>query len=229
MKLETLRKATYDVKIPYWCTGEELVALFNTRFARHPRIQFFYQPLDGINRNYCVVTGLFNVADDDYWSVWITFHAPKIKLAIPRSVRLRLLFDVFSTLAHEYVHQEQYQKQKACPRNYRHKDRLTAYYGQKVEIQAYALVAALEAVYAGSTATLDQYRQLFTPDHPRYKRFLKTMWKYRLTLLPANVINSPQGEGDYASKHRLSGRERNLRGLRFGQKEVVRSGSQAAV
>lgn len=110
----------------------------------------------------------------------------KIRFEGPR--RERILFDIFATIAHERIHLLQSHKAHGCPRLYKHHNSSIRYYGSKIEIDAYAFTSALEEHYGFVSDILKKYKELFKPDDPIYKRFLKKKWEYGLTLPPLNAI-----------------------------------------
>jgi hypothetical protein len=110
------------------------------------------------------------------------------------TLRHRILFDVFATIAHERIHMLQNYKATGCPRplHDRYADPVTErnrrYYGATNEIDAYGFTAALEEHYGEQPDILTRYRTVFAPDDLCYKRFLKKKVKYSLTLPQVRVI-----------------------------------------
>jgi hypothetical protein len=74
---------------------------------------------------------------------------------------------------------------------YKHHDSSVGYYGSKIEVDAYAFTSALEEHYGFVSDVLKKYRELFKPDDPIYKRFLKKKWQYSLTMPSTSAINRP--------------------------------------
>lgn len=168
-------------------------------FKPYPWIRFVMKVVADESET-LTVSGLFepDYCDRSVCFITITHFTehPKHPIWFFGRLRTQVLFDVFTTIAHERVHLLQDRKAQGCPRLYRVKTPLHPtlkqqheYYGSNIEIDAFGLTAALEQAYGYPEGTLKQYRHLFAPADPRYKRFLKKRWEYGLTLPPKSDIN----------------------------------------
>lgn len=207
MKLQTIYRRVYSVKskITPKTTVTGAVRLLQNAFRHSPWIRFYNfqlpitpnNPGDCYPEHFVVVSGELHRNHDDSPEVRIYLTRCADSQVLPTDARAlhQLLFDIFTTIAHEQIHLLQSEKAKGCPRNYhvKHADpdvkKLYEYYGSTGEIDAYGNTAALEAKYGFHAEVLERYKEIFKPDDPRYKRFLKKTWKYGLTLPNIDDIN----------------------------------------
>ncbi len=191
MKLETLHRRVFSLlpALSEETRQEEITRLLKRVFKNNPIVKF--RCTRGRKSGEIVTWGQFETTDED---------APKITISLgtfedqPHLSPKDVLFRIFETLAHEYVHLEQYKKAKGCPRQYKEIHPTRAYYGCKTELDAFGLSSALEQVCIGKNTVAEKYRQLFSITDPRYKRFLKKRWKHMQTLPGTFYINR-----DYAT------------------------------
>ena len=210
MKIGTLHGRVYSLEklMTFRTTPNKLKSLFIKAFKCEPLIRFEMESFSWKPTKYYEVSvgGMFEVNDSDQPVIRIFLNMPKVTfdetILILSSQRRELLFQVFLTLAHEYVHFAQYKKQRGCPRPYSDPNPRRAYYGQVTEIDAHALTAALEDHYgSGAPSTTHKlYRGVFKPDDPLYKRFLKKKAKYSLTLPGVCDINRLLPGGTYGTE-----------------------------
>lgn len=120
-------------------------------------------------------------------------------------LRETVLLKIFSTIAHERIHLLQSRKAKACPRPYRMSGdsiliRRMEYMGSTNEIEAFALTEALEEQLGAGGRLTNEYRTLFGPSHPLFKKFLKKKVKFSLTMPPIRDINSLSHGGNHGRR-----------------------------
>jgi hypothetical protein len=200
-------------------TLQQIVGPLRKAFKPYPWIRFEvrHQPVNGLGPN-CdrdtlwstCVSGRF---EPDYCGRSVCFVTiSDYALLKGRTInftgdrRKRILFEIFTTLAHERIHLLQSRKAQACPRPYRAPEApawlrpSVEYYGESNEIEAFAYTAALEEWCGVVSESVSRYRVLFGSSHPLYKKFLKKKVKFSLTMPEVCVINSLSHGGDYGRR-----------------------------
>lgn len=195
MKLQHIHDLV--VKVPEGIlTTKQIMQPLRRGFRRYPWIRFEQRTLkqqeavgfhDGM-----LITGCFehDWCDRPRCVVTLSFYSEKQTKTVffVGKLRKRILFDIFATIAHERVHLLQSRKAKSCPRRYRvngsdqAKKMDLQYYGSDIEIDAFAQTSVLEDRFGMKGEIMERYRQLFTPDDWRFKRFLKKKFQYNLQL-----------------------------------------------
>lgn len=214
MKLAHIYRLVYSVPAGDWSFNQIMRQLTKT-FSPYPWIKIRRKIVDEGCPKFGVA-GLYDPAEGDRGACIITVHFfskdTKQSLCFRGDTRIKLLFQVFTTIMHERRHFLQSVKASAWPRPFRAKstDRfglklpeivreMQDYYGSKDEIDAFAYTSALEVTYGLESqkyVSRDRYKVAFSIGDSLYHRFLKKRYKYMLTLPPLDDINRGS-RGDY--------------------------------
>lgn len=195
-------------------TMRQIVRALNLKFSSYPWIRFRDKHIVGTD----MLVSVSGEYDPDFRGRDICvvkfIHSGKDrtdKIHFYGQFRKNILFDAFTTLAHERVHLLQARKSRGCPRSYRvHGDfpdeirQQYEYYGSNIEIDAFAHTSALESLCNGKSPVHSLYRDLFAATDPRYKRFLKKKWKHGLTLPDLGSINRLSRGGKHGGQQAYS-------------------------